>query len=326
MTPRMGHLTIILMILILLLLVACIGPFLIPVPAVGSVTDPAELADADSHFLEINGQKVHYKIDGSGEPVMVLLHGFASNVDSWRKVMQPLSEIGTVTAYDRTGFGLSERPEYGSWKGENPYSTDAQANLLIGLMDALNIKKAYLVGNSAGGTLAVYTALLYPQRVQALVLVDAAIYIGGGIPDWIKPLLRTPQMRRLGPLPSQNLASRGDQLIETAWHDPSKISDQTLEDYRRPLKIKGWDKALWEFTLASTSLDLPQKLSLINAPTLVLTGDDDRIVPTEQSVRLAQELPDARLMVIQDCGHVPQEECPEEFLRAVTYFILEHLK
>ena len=192
-----------------------------------------QLADPDSKFIELNGLNVHDKQAGTGGPLIVLLHGFASNTDSWRKVVQPLSTLGTVVAYDRPAFGLTERPldeTLRRWPGPNPYGADAQADQLVALIEALGFDKAILVGNSAGGTIAMHTALRHPERVQGIVFVDPAIYTGGGVPAWLKPILRTPGLSRLGPLLTRNIASRGDALIKQAWHDPAKITPDDICD------------------------------------------------------------------------------------------------
>jgi len=105
-----------------------------------------------------------------------------------------------VIAYDRPAFGLTEWPLIDSWRSENPYSNEYQDKLLINLLDALKINKAILIGNSAGGTVAVQTELKYPERVSALILVDAAILNNGGVPQWISWVLDFPQMDRLIPL------------------------------------------------------------------------------------------------------------------------------
>jgi pimeloyl-ACP methyl ester carboxylesterase len=303
-----------------LLLVLLIGPFLVPIPPLEDTVPPEQLADPDSRFVEVNDLRVHYKTTGEGEPTLLLLHGFGASVFSWREVMDPLGEQGTVIAFDRPAFGLTERPL--SWeKGANPYTPEAQVALVVGLMDALGVEKAILVGNSAGGTVAVNAALKHPERIEALVLVDAAIYEGGGAPSWAQPFLRLPQVDRLGPLLSRQIKVRGDAFLEGAWHDPSKITPRDRAGYRKPLQAKNWDRALWELTKASRELNLAERIEEIASPALVISGDDDRVVPVESSVRLAEELPNAELVVIPNCGHVPHEECPGPFLEAVEAFL-----
>lgn len=302
-----------------------VGPLLVPIPPLENTVPPRQLADADSRFITVNGLEVHYKMAGQGEPVFVLLHGFGASVFTWHRVMPELSRYGTAIAYDRPAFGLTERPLI--WKGMNPYSPDAQIELLFGLMDSLGIERTILVGNSAGGTVALRAALARPERVRAVVAVDAAVYLEGGAPTWIRPLLQTPQMRHLGPLLVRQIVTDGNELIRQAWHDPDKIDAETWEGYRKPLRAENWDRALWEFTLSSRASDLAQRLSEITMPVLVMSGDDDRIVPTEQSVRLSQELPNSRLVIFENCGHLPQEECPQDFLKALIdglSFLIAH--
>ena len=303
-----------------LLLTLLVGPFLIPIPPLTGTVPPEELADADSLFVDITGLRTHYKVAGHGEPVLVLLHGFSSSVFSWREVMEPLAKMGTVIAFDRPPYGLTQRPLRGEWTGTNPYSSDGQVEQTMGLLDQLQVEKAILIGNSAGGSISMLAALRHPERVQALVLVDAAVYVGGP-PSWLRPLLRFPQLRRLGPLLVRLLPRFGDRLLRSAWHDPEKITPEVIEGYRKPLQAANWDRALWESNLASEPLRLEEQLDRFRMPTLVITGDDDRWVPTEQSIRLASELPNAKLVVVPNCGHLPQEECPDAFLEAVTAFL-----
>jgi len=231
----------------------------------------------------------------------------------------PLSEHGTIIAYDRPAFGLTERPM--EWEAESPYSQQSQVELVIGLMDVLNIEKAILVGNSAGGTISMMTALQFPDRVRALILVDPAVYAGGGAPGWINPILKTPQMDHLGPLIARQIQVRGPELIELAWHDPSRVTPEIINAYQKPLQVDNWDKALWYLTISSQESRLVEQLNEVTHPTLVITGDDDRIVPTEQSIRLAGELPNAILRMIPQCGHVPHEECPNEFIQIIEEFL-----
>jgi pimeloyl-ACP methyl ester carboxylesterase len=310
---------IVLMILAVIVLVVLVGPFLIPVPPLEGTLPPQSLADPDSQFIQINGLKVHIKTAGQGEPVFVLLHGFLSSLYSWESVMEPLSQLGTVIAFDRPAFGLTERPL--TWEGQNPYSSEAQVALITGLLDHFGVEQAILVGNSAGGTIAMQTALAHPERVSALILVDPAVYNGGGAPGWIRPLLATPQMRHLGPLIARQIQTRGPELAKLAWYDPTRIKPEILELYKKPLRAENWDQALWEMTLASRASGLEDRLDEFTLPTLVITGEHDWVVPTADSVRLADELPSAESVIIENAGHVPHEERPEAFMEAVTGFL-----
>lgn len=305
--------------LLVLLMLLMVGPFLVPVPPLEGTKTVEELADPDSQFVEINGLRVHYKMMGQGEPVFVLLHGFGASLYSWHAVMEPLSQYGTVIAFDRPAFGLTERPM--TWEGASPYSSQAQVDLLLGLLDHFNVGKAILVGNSAGGTVSMNFQLQHPERVQALILVDPAVYGGGGAPAGTQWLLRTPQMRHIGPLIARQIRVRGPELLQMAWYDPAKLTQEMVDNYQKPLMVENWDKALWELTIASQESDLPDRIAEFNLPVLVITGDTDKIVPTESSIKLAGALPNATLVIIPHAGHVPHEEQPILFMQAVDVFL-----
>jgi len=162
--------------------------------------------------------------------------------------------------------------------------------------------------------------LQHPERVKALILVDPAIYDGGGR-SWLRPFYKTPQMNHLGPLIVRSIQNNGIDMIKMAWYDPSKIKPETMTGYTKPLQADNWDRALWYFTAASQVSDLPGRLSEFTLPVLVITGDTDRIVPTANSVRLAGALPNAKLIIIPQAGHVPHEEQPVLFMQAVGNFL-----
>jgi pimeloyl-ACP methyl ester carboxylesterase len=225
-----------------------------------------------------------------------------------------------VIAYDRPAFGLSERPMPGEWQGESPYGYDAQVDLLIRLMDALGVEKAVLVGNSMGGSIAALAAQTYPDRVQALVLVAAANE-GHGVPPLAGGLAASPQLRRLGPLfVRQNVEGFAMQVLDASWHDPSRIPAQTVAEYRKALQVKNWDRALWELIAAARPFEMLLRPDQIDVPTLVIVGGDDRVIGTETVVTFGEQIPDVEIHLIENCGHVPQEECPEEFVEAIRAY------
>ena len=266
---------------------------------------------------------------GEGKPALLLLHGFAASTFSWREVLPSLAQWGRTVAFDRPAFGLTERPLPETWQGnwttQNPYTLDAQVDLTLGVMDQLGIDEAVLVGNSAGGTVAMLAALAHPERVKALVLLDPLVYGGygggGSQAPIVRWLINTPQMRRLGPLLARQIERWGLDFARSAWHDPTRITDEILQGYQKPLQAADWDRALWELAAAGGPNGLPARLAELQLPVLVITGDNDRIVPTQQSVKLAAELPNATLVVVPACGHLPHEECPQAVLDAIQPFL-----
>ena len=304
-------------------LMILVGPFLVPVPPVEGTYPVEALADADSQFIEINGIQVHYKQVGAGEPVFILLHGFGASTFSWREVIQPLSKYGTVIAYDRPGFGLTERPL--EWQGENPYTMESNIDLLVGFMDATDIEQAILAGSSAGGTVAADFTITHPERVQALIEVDAAVYQTVSRSAIINWLLRTPQVDHLAPLLLRLFLNKAtaNRFLSSGWYDTSMIEDNPdiLAGYTKPFTAENWDRALWEHTLAARPPDFIDQLNEIQVPTLVVGGENSEIVPIELTQQLAEDIPDAALAVIPACGHLPHEECPGDFLEAVDEFL-----
>lgn len=314
---------------IIVSLVLLVGPYLVPIEPLKGVVPPRDLADADSRFVEIDGLSVHYKEAGQSEPNYLLLHGFGASTFTWREVMDDFAAHGRAVAYDRTAFGLTERPV--EWQGDNPYAVPAQVRQGFDLMTALGMDTAILVGNSAGGRTALSLALAHPERVRAVVLVSPAVGMGGGsVVGWFRPLLVTPQMDRLGPWLVRRIATSGDDTIRMAWHDPALMSPAVIEGYRKPLRSEDWDRALWEFTRAPRDEPggaggrgpIESRLGELAAlPVLVITGDDDRIVPVERSKAVAAGIPGSQYVELAACGHVPQEECPETFFAAVEAFL-----
>ena len=130
------------MLLVTGLLLLFAGCLLVPTQDLPETVDPVQLADSESQFLGVRGLQLHYKKAGSGDPVFLLLHGFAASVYTWREVMTPLAAQGSVLAYGRPAFGLTERPL--EWQGWNPYSSSAQVDIALGLLDQSNVGKAIL--------------------------------------------------------------------------------------------------------------------------------------------------------------------------------------
>jgi len=283
-----------------------------------------DLYNAESRFAECRGFRLHYRMMGSGErPFMLLLHGSFLSMRSWRSVAGPLSEMGTVVVLDRPAFGNTSRP-VPSRQNAVSYAPEAQSDMIDEFLGVLGIEKAILVGNSTGGTLAMLTALRHPDRVSGLVFVDAMIYsayAASGVPSVMKPVLKaaSPLFARLMRLLINKFF---DRLLLSFWNDPARLSAGTIAAYRGDMMQGNWPRGFWEVFLETHHLHLDEQLGSISVPVLVLTGEADRTVKVEESVRLAEELQDSVLEVVADCAHLPHEEQPEVFLGAMRKFLL----
>lgn len=301
-----------------------VGPLITTVRPLENTVSAKSLADETSQFIKLNGVDIHYKTAGdpTSERSFILLHGFGSSVYSWHELMPALSDLGFVIAFDRPAFGLTERLLKEDWGEDNPYTPEAQLAFIEALMNAFNLTDSILVGHSAGGAIAAEFTLENPEKVSQLILLDATLYSNGSVPAWSKFILYSPQFNRIGPLLMRQFSGKpGTEFLESSWYNPANIDEQTRAAYQEPLSINDWDKALWELSRASKEPKLANRLQELNTPTLVMSGEDDKIVPLRFSEQAAQDLVNATLVTIADCGHVPQEECPQETQTALLEWL-----
>jgi pimeloyl-ACP methyl ester carboxylesterase len=299
-------------------------PFLIPVQTTGTATYK-EAAGEGATFATAQGIDIYYEKtdfvcqedkECSNPPVIFLMHGFGANTFSYREVVEPLSQLGDVIAYDRPGFGLSERPT--SWEGENPYGSIGQDLILDQLLaEFASGRDVILVGHSAGGTLAAQYVVDNKDAIQGLILISPAILSTGGSPSWLNWVFSIPQLDHLGPLLVSSIASSGMDLLDESWYNKDLISEEVKAGYREPLSVIGWEEGFWEFNRAPRAFDIKDRLTELNVPTLLITGDSDTVVATADTVKLAEMIKDSVLFVIPQSGHLAQEETPEDTMKAI---------
>jgi pimeloyl-ACP methyl ester carboxylesterase len=298
-----------------------------PVSASSSAAVPlpaAALADPDSRFATLAGLEVHHKVSGDpAHPSVVLHHHFYGNVFTWRHVLAGLGTDHRVVAFDRPGFGLTERPPIDG-RTPSPYARESAARITVELLDHLGIDQTVLVGSSAGGTAALETFARAPERVRGLVLLSPAITGDVGPPPTIRPLLRSAQAARIAPRLIGRLAGEITlERISRSWHDPSRATEDDLDAYLRPMQVEGWERGYLGVFGAEDPPDLRALLPRIDVPTLVVTGASDAVISPAWNRRTAAAIPGARFEVLADCGHTPQEECPEQLLAVVRGFLDE---
>lgn len=320
-------LLIIVSVLVFLTVVIVFVPLFIFPSQIEGLADASEIKMNESKFINIpfegtDGIEIHYMEKGQsdlGEPVFILLHGSMYNLFTWDEVFDEFSSIGRTIVYDQAPYGLSEKLMAGDWNEVNPYTQEAAIRQLVALLDALKLEEVYLVGSSYGGTLALRTAIEYKERVAGLILVDAAVFVSESMPRW---LVNSPQMTNIGSLIARSMGS-GIAFYENCYTDPSVFSGERKDKSMIMTEVNNWDFALWQYLKAwsDVSFDFESRIPDIQVPALVISGEDDKIVPVVDSEKLNSLIPNSKLHLIPEIGHLPHEEAPEQFLEIVFSWI-----
>ena len=251
------------------------------------------------------------EVGGVANPSVVFVHGLFSSSATWKRVLRSASAGHPGIALDLPGSGFSDRP----WPYD--YSAPSQALALIDFLDARKIDRAVLVGNSLGGAVSLIAAAARPERVAGLVLVDAA-FPGMTIP-WSFRTLRTPV---LGELQIEFLVRPVVEfgLRHRLYARAENVTEETISDWWNPIPVPGTRRAALGFVRSRTA-GYEGLLPKIRVPTLIVWGKEDRLLPASDGMRLASEMPGARLVILPDCGHLPQEEVPVAFSSIVAEFV-----
>jgi pimeloyl-ACP methyl ester carboxylesterase len=268
--------------------------------------------DSDSHFVELDGVRVHYKDEGSGQPVL-LLHGTGSSLHTWDGWVDRMAGDFRLIRPDLPGFGLTGPDPSGD------YSAARRVEILAALLDSLGVERSSVAGNSLGGLLALKFALTFPGRTERLVLVDAAGHPGqSGGAFTVLALARLPLLGRvMGRLTPRVLVARA---VREVYDDPSKVTPELIQRHYDLLRRKGNRQALLAGVADEWTLERDAIRSL-HQPTLVMWGDSDRLIAVEVADLFHQDLPNSRLIVYDDAGHVPMEETPNQSARDATLFL-----
>lgn len=309
---------------VLALLVAAVGPFFIPFSTSGTLSEREALVEVEGltqKYVKVLNHRIHYETRGDNDSpnLIILLHGFGASSFSFQKVMSGLSQDSLVVAYDRAAFGFTERPF--EWQALNPYSFEGQLAVLQSFVKRFGSNKnVTLIGHSAGGSLALEYAIQHPSDIQQLVLIAPALSSEDPYPSWVQPLFSLPQINHLGPILVSSIATSGLSILYDSYFDQTNITNATLNGYTEPLKIRNWEGAFWEFVKAPRFEISP--ITSLTTPTLILTGDNDVIVPTHNTIENAQKVAEiSELVVMKNTGHLPHEENPLEFVAHVVAFL-----
>jgi pimeloyl-ACP methyl ester carboxylesterase len=278
----------------------------------------ARYGGVTSQYVDLGGGLVmHVRDVGPRDaPVLVLLHGSNASLHTWEEWAARLGSRWRIVTLDQIGHGLT---------GPSParrYDAAAFVDTLTRLLDAKGIERAVIGGNSMGGGVAWRFALARPERVQGLLLVNAvgAPVAAQGSPPLGFRLARLPiareAMLRFTP---RALVASG---LRDSVAQPDAIDDATIDLYWELLRFPGNRQAtLDRFTTGRDPPADPAALARIAVPTLILWGEEDRLLPPDQGRWLADHIPGARLIVYPDTGHLPMEERPDATARDVAAWL-----
>ncbi len=279
-------------------------------------------APPPSSFLDLNGQLVHYRDEGPANDrvPIVLIHGTSASLHTWEGWAAALRGQRRVISFDLPGFGLTG-PYSGAYAGR-PYTTAEYARFVLELMDALRVQRFVVAGNSLGGEVAWQLAAAAPQRVDRLVLVDAAGY--AFTPESVPLGFRIAQLPGVSTL-AQYLLPRPVVVasVKNVYGDPTRVTDALVDRYFELTLREGNRAALGERMRQMGRGGEAARIAGLTLPTLILWGGRDRLIPPEVGRRFERDIAGSRLVLFDSLGHVPHEEDPARTVAAVLAFLAE---
>lgn len=280
----------------------------------------ANWAPAPSDFIELQRpagpQLIHLRDQGPREDPMpiVLIHGTSASLHAWEGWVAGLAATRRVISFDLPGFGLTGPSIDGD------YSDEAYVGTIVALLDHLQLDKVVMGGNSLGGQLAWETALLHPQRVAALVLVDAGglAFRSESVPAGFR-LARLPGVRHL----ARNLLPRRlvESSVRNVYGDPSLVTPALVDRYFELTLREGNREALARRIDQLKPGFYADRLRELTQPTLILWGGKDRLIPPDNAAVFQRSIAGSQLVMFPALGHVPHEEAPAATLKPVQEFL-----
>jgi pimeloyl-ACP methyl ester carboxylesterase len=263
-------------------------------------------------YITAAGVRLHVLDTGPRTaPAIILLHGFGASLQSWDGWAPVLAAQFRVIRFDLPGFGLTGIDPTGD------YSDARAVQVLLALMDHLGVARASLIGNSLGGKMAWLCAATHPERVDRLVLVSPDGFASPGF-EYNTPA-KVPAVAALLPytLPRPMVRS----MLAPAFGNPAALTDDRVTRYRDMMLAPGVRRAMVA-RMAQVMLVPPEPLlRRIEAPTLIVWGEKDAMIPFRNAADYLRLIPHARLLALPGLGHVPQEEAPAETVQAVMAFL-----
>jgi pimeloyl-ACP methyl ester carboxylesterase len=297
------------LLLVLFVFFNCIELF----SASGSVA--RKMIYAYSQNIHINYEKI-----GSGDKKIVLLHGFGNSLHTWDDIKELFpKDAYTLFLIDLKGFGNSSKPF------DDKYTIHEQAKIVVQFIKDIYTDSLYLIGHSFGGAVALLTQISLindksKARIRKLILIDCLAYVQE-MPSFID-YLKIPVLNKLTFLLPDKF--KAEYVLKKIFYDRTKVNEKLINRYA---SFYTGENLEYAFVTSAKQINPNEYDKIINAykgiPTscLIIWGKNDPIISVDVAIRLSKELPNAKLVIIKNCGHVPQEEKPIETFKRIYAFI-----
>ncbi|HTD75968.1 MAG TPA: alpha/beta hydrolase [Steroidobacteraceae bacterium] len=278
----------------------------------------AKYAQADSHFVDLpGGYHAHYREDGDPSlPTLVLLHGFGDSFMTWEGWVRELTPQFHIISLDFPGHGLTRAP------AGSVLSGDSLADFVDAFAAKLALPKFAVAGNSMGGGAAWQLAVRHPERINALILVDAAGFANDK-PAGDEPLAFKILRYRLGRTLLSKIDNRPliDQGLKTDVYDKTLITEGLVDRFAEFQRAPGHREILMGINMGAGPASTAQLLSSVKVPTLILWGESDPLIEPAAAKKFAAAIAGSKLITYPHVGHLPQLEIPQRSAADTAAFL-----
>ncbi len=296
------------------------GYFVLKRDDIPYATLAAKYESAASRYVDLPGNvRVHYRDEGvqsADAPTLLLIHGFSASLHTWEPWVARMGDIYRIVSLDLPGHGLTAAP------AGYQASTEAYRDIVEAFARAQRLERFILAGSSMGGHVAWQYALAHPERVEGLILVDAAGWEDARFADdepQVFKLLRSPAGPLLMQLDNTRIIRQG---LQASFYDPALVDDAMVARYSELARAPGHRDILLQMSTGRRTYATPEMLApLASIPVLILWGDTDRLVPAEHAQNFANAIQGSTLVMYENTGHIPQEEIPDRSAADVRAFV-----
>lgn len=265
-------------------------------------------------YIDLCGVKIYCEYSFvENRPPLLLIHGVAATMYTFNSLIPLLKDHFSIIAIDLPGFGRSEKSSLFIYSFQN------YAKVVAACIDYFKLENVNIIGHSMGGQIALYATKMVPERINKLVLVSSSGYLKRAN----KAIIFCTYLPFFGHYVKHQVHKQEvKDVLKNVFYDPSLITENHIREFGKPLEEKGFYTSLMRL-LRYREGDLNSKdLKTIENPTLLLWGKEDRVVSYRIGQRLADDLPNAKLITYEKAGHLLTEERPEEVFKEIVTFIL----